>query len=125
MTIILLLLLSVPNLQSSKNKQMKGDKMINYGREIPEKEEGNSATHCAVLFWRLLSRGFSAQEINTLVKDIYEIVQAGGCFTLGSINSELVQRGWKESVVDEKCFELIMGLLEKNLNYKVITHTVH
>ncbi|MBU1169990.1 MAG: hypothetical protein KKD44_10550 [Proteobacteria bacterium] len=85
----------------------------------------NTVNICATLFWRLSSHGLTADEINRLVKDVFNLLRDGGSFTVAFVNYELQQLGWIRPVMDESSFELIIFLLENEFDYVVNTHVTH
>lgn len=92
---------------------------------VPESGKENTVNICATLFWRLSSHGLRPIEINRLVKDVFNLLRNGGSFTVAFVNYELEQLGWKNSIMDEYSFELIIFLLENEFEYKVNTHVIH
>jgi hypothetical protein len=92
---------------------------------VPFSTRENTVNICATLFWRLSSHGLSSEEINRLVKDVFNLLRDGGSFTVAFVNYELQRLGWKKQVMDESCFELIIFLLENEFDYTVNTHVIH
>lgn len=85
----------------------------------------NTANICATLFWRLSSLGLQPNEVNKLVKDVFNLLRDGGSFTVAFVNYELESIGWPTSVMDDHSFELIIYLLENEFDYTVNTHIIH
>lgn len=85
----------------------------------------NTANVCATLFWRLSGKGLQPPEINSIVKDVFNLLRDGGSFTVAYINYELEGMGWPIAVMDEYTFELIIFLLETEFDYTVNTHIIH
>jgi hypothetical protein len=80
---------------------------------------------CDTLFGRLTARGLMSVEILRLIKDVLNIVRDGGDFTAASINHELERLGWREQVMDETSFELIIFILENEYDYEVKRKQLH
>ena len=80
---------------------------------------------CDTLFGRLTARGLMSVEILRLIKDVFNIVRDGGNFTVASINMELERLGWRDRVMDETSFELIIFILENEYDYEVKRHLLH
>ena len=80
---------------------------------------------CDTLFGRLTARGLMSVEIPRLIKDVFNIVRDGGNFTVASINMELEHLGWRERVMDETSFKLIIFILENEYDYEVKRHSLH
>lgn len=85
----------------------------------------NSTDLCATLFFRLLGRGYSTNEVEKLVKDTYSIVKNGGFFTLETINETLGVLGWDPNVMDSYSLDLLLKLIQKAFNIEVISHSVN
>lgn len=99
---------------------------MSYFRDlVPIQSRENTVNICTSLFWRLASFGLNPDEINRLVKDVFNLLRDGGSFTVSFINYELQRMGWKEDVMDECSFELIIFLLENEFDYHVNTHVLH
>lgn len=92
---------------------------------VPQTSRENTVNICTTLFWRLSSFGLCPDEINKLVKDVFNLLRDGGSFTVSFVNYELQRMGWKEDVMDECSFELIIFLLENEFDYNVNTHVLH
>jgi hypothetical protein len=92
---------------------------------VPVDCRENTVNICTTLFWRLSSFGLLPDEINKLVKDVFNLLREGGSFTVAFINYELQSMGWKKDVMDECSFELIIYLLENEFDYSVNTHVLH
>jgi len=80
---------------------------------------------CDTLFRRLTSRGLMSVEILRLIKDVLNIIRDGGDFTVASINRELERLGWREQVMDETSFGLIIFILENEYDYEVKRKQLH
>ena len=80
---------------------------------------------CDTLFGRLTSRGLMSVEILRLIKDVLNIIRDGGDFTVASINRELECLGWREQVMDETSFGLIIFILENEYDYEVKRKQLH
>lgn len=85
----------------------------------------NGTRMCTSLLCRLTAKGYSPDEINRMVKDVFDAVRGGGSFTVAIVNTELERLGWPPSVLDEVTFELIIALLESELGFSVRSHTVN
>ena len=92
---------------------------------VPIDIKENTVNICTMLFWRLSGVGLSQEEINKLVKDVFNLLREGGSFTVAFVNYELQQLGWEKPVMDECSFELIIFLLENEFDYKVNTHVIN
>lgn len=92
---------------------------------VPGSIRENTLNICTTLFWRLSSFGLLPDEINRLVKDVFNLLRDGGSFTVSFVNYELQRMGWKKDVMDECSFELIIFLLENEFDYTVHTHVLH
>lgn len=88
-------------------------------------EEINTADICSTLFWHLSDQGLKPNQVNQLVKDVFNILRDGGVFTVGYINHELEVMGWQQKAVDDYILELILTILEKEFKYTISSHTVH
>lgn len=99
--------------------------MSYFSNIVPQTSKENTVNICTTLFWRLSSFGLCSEEINKLVKDVFNLLRDGGCFTVSFINYELQRMGWKEDVMDEYSFELIIFLLENEFDYNVNTHVIN
>lgn len=99
--------------------------MSYFSELVPLASRENTVNICATLFWRLSSFGLSPENINRLVKDVFNLLRDGGSFTVSFINYELQRLGWKQDVMDECSFELIIFLLENEFDYNVNTHVLH
>ena len=80
---------------------------------------------CTSLLWHLAAKGYSSEEINRMVKDVFEVIREGGSFTIAIVNAEMEALGWPPSIVDEVTFEMIVGLLESELGFSVTSHTLN
>jgi hypothetical protein len=85
----------------------------------------NTVNICTTLFWRLSNLGLTPEEINKLVKDVFNMLKDGGSFTVSFVNYELRMMGWEKQVIDECSFELIILLLENEFDYSVYSHVIH
>lgn len=99
--------------------------MSNVNNLVPFSTRENTVNICATLFWRLSSHGLSPDEINRLVRDVFNMLRDGGSFTVAFVNYELQELGWSSPVMDENSFELIIFLLENEFDYIVNTHVIH
>ena len=88
------------------------------------KEDINGAVY-DILFRRLSDRGLMSFEIARVIKDICNIVRDGGDFTVPFINRKLELLGWRERIIDETSFELIIFVLENEYGYEVKRHILH
>lgn len=85
----------------------------------------NGTRMCTSLLWRLAAKGYPSDEINRMVKDVFDVIREGGSFTVAIINGEMERLGWPPSIIDEVTFEMIVGLLETELGFSVTSHTVN
>jgi len=85
----------------------------------------NGTRVCTSLLYRLTAKGYTPDEINRIVKDVFDAVRGGGSFTVAIVNTELERLGWPPSVLDEVTFEMIIALLESELGFSVTSHTVN
>lgn len=85
----------------------------------------NGTRICTSLLCRLVAKGYSTEEINRLVKDVFNVVRKGGSFTVSIVNTEMEGLGWPPSVIDEVTLEMIVGLFQSELGFSVISHTVN
>ncbi|GAB6097297.1 hypothetical protein JCM14469_35510 [Desulfatiferula olefinivorans] len=88
-------------------------------------EDINTADICSTLFWHLSDQGLAPNQVNQLVKDVFNILREGGVFTVTTINRELEGLGWQKQAVDDYILELILTILEKEFKYTISSHTVH
>jgi hypothetical protein len=79
----------------------------------------------SILLDRLSQKGLAPKEIPSLIRDILHIISDGGEFTVGEINQKLTNRGWREQIMDQSTFELIVCLLEHECGFEVETYTLH
>lgn len=77
------------------------------------------------LLSKLSNKGLMLVEISRLVRDVYNIVEEGGEFTVASVNERLERLGWGGQIMDDFTFDIIMFLLEAEDNYEVVRHTLH
>ncbi len=98
---------------------------LNIGSSIFSEDIGNITCTCAALLWKLHSQGLQSEEIFQLVKDVINILEYGGAFTVSYVNLELEAFGWPRWIIDETSLELIIQLMENAFEYKVETYTVH
>ncbi len=80
---------------------------------------------CTSLFWHLSNKGLDFSTVNRLMQDIFGILQDGGTFTVGLINTHLNEMGWTEVSIDEATVELALTLLKNEFKYSVHTHMIH
>jgi hypothetical protein len=92
---------------------------------VPLSQRENTVNICTTLFWRLSSIGLSPEDVNKVVKDVFNLLRDGGSFTVSFVNYELERIGWKKDIMDEFSFELIIFLLENEFDYNVNTHVLH
>ncbi|MDY0132076.1 MAG: hypothetical protein RBR53_05345 [Desulforegulaceae bacterium] len=85
----------------------------------------NSADLCATLFFRLVDKGFTSNQVERLVKDTYHIVKDGGFFTLESINETLIALGWDTNAMDTYSLNLLLNLIKKAFNIEVVSHSIN
>ena len=85
----------------------------------------NSTDLCATLFFRLVKKGYSVNEVEKLVKDTYSIVKNGGFFTLETINETLGALGWNQEAMDSYSLDLIFNLLKKAFNLESVSHSIN
>ena len=85
----------------------------------------NGTRMCTSLLCRLAVKGYSPEEINRMVKDVFNVVREGGSFTVSIINTEMEGLGWPPSVIDEVTFEMMVKLFESELGFSVKSHTVN
>jgi hypothetical protein len=77
------------------------------------------------LLSKLTNKGLAPQEVVRVVRDVLTIVNDGGEFTVADINQKLVNLGWKEQIMDEFTFELIISLMENDCNYQIMRYNLH
>lgn len=58
-------------------------------------------------------------------RDILNIIEPGGDFTVPMINDRLKFLGWEEKVIDDYTFELILCFLEELDAYEVVRNIMH
>lgn len=91
--------------------------------------KGANAHHgsrmCTSLLWHLTAKGYASDDINRMVKDVFDMIRGGGCFTVSIVNTRMEQLGWPPSVVDESTFEMILGVLESELGFSVMAYTLN
>ena len=88
-------------------------------------KEETTGTVYDILFRRLSDRGLMSFEIPRLIKDVCNIIRDGGNFTVPFINRKLEHLGWRERIMDETSFELIIFVLENEYGYEVKRHLLH
>jgi len=64
-------------------------------------------------------------EVPRLIRDVMYIIRAEDAASLTSINEGLNDRGWREQVLDEVIFGLIMYLLETERASPIESYSVH
>ena len=69
---------------------------------------------CRTLMKRLSSRGLLPVEIHRLIRDVSNITQDHGDPECASVARDLARLGWREPVMDEVSFELIVFILEND-----------
>jgi hypothetical protein len=74
---------------------------------------------------RLNDRDVLSIELPRLFEDVLTIITDGRPRTLKNINQNLVDRGWREEVLDRDTFQLMLQFIETESEYKVVSHTVH
>ena len=79
----------------------------------------------AFLLGKLSKKGLSPVEIPKLIRDVLTLIKDGGDFTVGTINEKLESLGWKEQIIDDFTFELIISLLENTGEHEITRHTIH
>lgn len=88
-------------------------------------KEDTTITVYDILFRRLSDRGLMSCEIPRVIKDVCNIVSDGGNFTVPFINRKLERLGWREHMMDETSFELIIYVLENEYGFEVKRHLLH
>ena len=61
---------------------------------------------------RLSERDVVPLEVPRLIKDLLNILQTDSPYTLKSVNHSLTGLGWKEQVLEEDVFKLLLDLIE-------------
>ena len=90
------------------------------------------AQHPAVARWHAHLRGLATaiHEISGLalipgiIRDVIRIIGGGGSFTAELVNDMLEQLGWKQEVLDETTFQLIVYILETEWGYRVRHYSI-
>lgn len=77
------------------------------------------------LIVRLSNRDVLPLQLPKLFDDVLIIITDGRPRTLKNINQNLVDRGWREDVLDSDTFDLIIKFIETESDYKVVRSTVH
>ena len=77
------------------------------------------------LLSRLSSKGLAPQEVPCLIRDVLNIINNGGEFTVRTISEKLENLGWKEQIMDEFIFELILYLLENDGKHEITPQKMH
>jgi hypothetical protein len=77
------------------------------------------------LLSKLSDKGLPLVEISRLVRDVFNIVEEGGEFTVEAVNKRLERLGWEGQMMDDFTFDLFMFLLECGDDYEVVRHTLH
>ena len=90
-----------------------------------QSERNKTTNICDTLFGRLSARGLMPVEIPRIIKDVFNIISDGGNFTMSSVNLALERLGWREQIMDEFSFELIIFFLENEYHYEVKKYTLH
>ena len=84
-----------------------------------EKVTDTSSNIFTAIFSRLSAKGLSPVETLRLIEDVFTIIGEGGDFTVTFVNDALEGLGWKEGIIDEINFELIIFLLVSKNDYEV------
>ncbi|MCP4109541.1 MAG: hypothetical protein GY749_29140 [Desulfobacteraceae bacterium] len=72
------------------------------------------------LLLRLQKKGLMDVEIQRLIKDVINITNKGGTFTVSTVNARLRQLGWDNNVIDELIFEQIMSLRDADEDISIL-----
>jgi hypothetical protein len=75
----------------------------------------NGTRKCTSLLCHLTAKGFSPEETNRMVKDVFNVIREGASFAVSIVNTEMEALGRPPSVMDEGTFEMIVGLFEREL----------
>jgi len=96
--------------------------------QIPVGKGGGAkdgAHQCASLLWRLAEKGHSPDEINRMVKDVFNVISDGGSFTVAIVNTAMEGLGWPPSILDETTLNMMVGLFESEMGFSIRSHTVN
>ena len=80
---------------------------------------------CTSLLCHLTAKGYASDEINRMVKDVFDMIRGGGSFTVSIVNARMERLGWPPAVVDESTFEMILGILESELGFSVMAYSLN
>ena len=78
-----------------------------------------------LLIDRLGASGVSLPLMPGIIRDVLHIIGGGGSFTAELVNDMLEQLGWKQEVLDETTFQLIVYILETEWGYRVRHYSIN
>jgi len=78
-----------------------------------------------LLFSKLYNKGLISVEILRLIRDVLNVVDDGSELTVGTLNKKLENLGWREKIMDEFCFQLLISLIENKDDQEVLWGILH
>lgn len=60
------------------------------------------------LILRLSAKGLMPVKVLRIIDDSFNIVREGGIFSLKLLNKKLTKKGWKENIMDDLTYDLVM-----------------
>ncbi|MCP3925727.1 MAG: hypothetical protein GY714_24425 [Desulfobacterales bacterium] len=67
------------------------------------------------LYSHFVRRGFRANEVGDVLKNIFSLINNGAKFEIDKMNEELEKEGWPKDTIDETCYDLIVQLFENEI----------
>jgi len=77
------------------------------------------------LYFHLLTYGYDSEVIMKFLKDVFSLIQEGGCFTADIINQELEHRNQALVKVNDFMLQRILKIGEAHFGWKVNSQSIN